>query len=259
MENIFYSESGNGFPVILIHGFGESKEMWQVFQAHLSAKYRVLAPDLPGCGESPLFKIGLTLDDVAEKLYEWAKDLGVEQSVMIGHSMGGYVALAFAKKYPEMVKGLGLFHSTVFADTAEKKENRKKTIDFIKRNGGSAFIENFVPALFYEENRAGLRDIVQRQVEIGKNTSSETLTTYLAAMASRPDSSDFIRDFDKPVLMIIGEQDTSVPFEKSMEQAGLLRQPHVHVLDMTGHMGMFERERETLIYVETFVEKVVQN
>jgi pimeloyl-ACP methyl ester carboxylesterase len=257
MAKIIYSESGQGFPVILLHGFGESKELWQMFQGHLSSRYWAIAPDLPGFGESPLFSNDLTLEQVAEKLHEWTSEIGVNECIMIGHSLGGYIALAFAKRYPDMIKGLGLFHSSVFADTTEKKENRKKTIEFIKQNGASVFMENFIPALFYEESHSKIAQIIQRQVEIGKNTSTATLTTYLSAMAARPDSSWFIKEFDKPVLMIIGEKDSAVPFDKSLEQADMLRQPDVHVLDLTGHMGMFERERETLIYVETFVEKVV--
>jgi pimeloyl-ACP methyl ester carboxylesterase len=256
MAKIIYSESGQGFPVIFLHGFGESKELWQMFQAHLSTKYRTIAPDLPGFGQSPLFNNELTLEDVAEKLHEWTSEIGVKECIMIGHSLGGYITLAFANKYPEMMKGLGLFHSSVFADTPEKKENRKKTIEFIKQNGAAAFIENFIPPLFYEESHLRLAEIIKKQVDIGKNTPANTLTAYLAAMAARPDSSEFIKNFDKPVLMIIGEKDSAVPFDKSMEQTDMLLQPDVHVLDLTGHMGMFERERETLIYVETFVDKV---
>lgn len=255
MSEIVYSESGSGFPVIFLHGYGESSELWKLFHAHLSTRYRTIAPDLPGFGKSPLFKKEFSLEEVADKVSLWMEEIGVKECIMIGHSMGGYITLAFARKYPEKIRALGLFHSSVFADTPEKKENRLKTVEFIRRNGGSVFMENFVPNLFYEENRARLKDIMQRQVEVGKGISDDTLAAYMTAMAYRADSAGFIRGFDKPVLMIIGENDRSVPLEKSKEQADLLRHPHVHFLEKTGHMGMFERERETLMFVEAFVEK----
>lgn len=256
MSKIHFTDTGKGFPIILLHGFGESSELWKFFQGHLSDQYRVIAPDLPGFGQSPLPKENLSLSEVADTLHSWLQSLQIQECIMIGHSLGGYITLAFAQKYPDLLKGFGLFHSSAYADTDEKKENRKKTIAFIKKNGTSAFMETFIPALFYEENRSRLKPIVDQQIAIGKSTSVETLCTYLAAMASRPDHTALIQKYDKPVLMIIGENDSAVPFDKSQEQANLLKQPHIHILEKTGHMGMFEHERETLKYVKTFVEKV---
>jgi len=256
MAQIIFSEYGQGFPVVFLHGFGESKELWQSFQSSLSAKYRTIAPDLPGFGESPLPSGEFSLNDVAVALNEWLESINVDECAMIGHSMGGYITLAFAKKYPHKIKGLGLFHSSVFEDSPEKKENRDKVIQFIKKNGVRPYMENFVPHLFYSENQPRLMDVIRRQVEIGCSTSEETLTAYLSAMKNREDSAAFMKEFDKPALMIIGRNDTSVPYETSMKQAALLKHPHMHLLEETGHMGMFEREKETLIYVEKFVDHV---
>lgn len=258
MTKIIFSESGQGFPVIFLHGLGETKELWQAFQQKLSTKYRVIVPDLPGFGKSPLFRKEFTLDDLAGELLEWLESMGIRECVMIGHSLGGYVALACGKKDPGILKGLGLFHSSVFDDSPEKKANRDKVIEFINRNGVKPYMENFIPDLFYSENQPRLMEIIRRQVEIGKTVPEETMTAYLAAMKNRSDSINFIKNFDKPVLMIVGRNDTSVPYEKSMEQASMLKHPHLHLLEETGHMGMFEHEKETLIYVEKFIDSVVR-
>lgn len=253
MAKIIFSDSGEGDPVIFLHGFCESKEVWAAFQERLSKNYRTIAPDIPGFGDSPAGNASILMGEAADELHDWLQGLDVNSSVLIGHSMGGYLALAYAKKYPEKVRALGLFHSTVFEDTEEKKAMRGKTIEFIRKNGMTPFLENFVPGLFYKENRERLADTIRRQVEAGKKIAGDSAIAWLAAMRDRPDSADFIRQFDKPVMMIIGENDEAVPYDKSMEQARLLKHPTVHVLDKTGHMGMFERERETLDYVEGFV------
>lgn len=254
MTKIIFSEYGQGFPVIFLHGFGETKELWQSFLNRLSTKYRAIAPDLPGFGKSPLLKKEFSLDDVAAEVNKWIEGMNIQECIMIGHSMGGYITLAFAKRYPQKIKGIGLFHSSVFEDTPEKKEIRDKVTQFIKKNGVTPYMENFVPDLFYSENQTRMMEVIRRQVEVGSSANVESLSAYLAAMKNREDSAAFIKVLDKPVLMIIGRNDPSVPYETSMEQAGLLKQPHMHLLEETGHMGMFEHEKETLIYVEKFVD-----
>ncbi|MGK7394823.1 MAG: alpha/beta fold hydrolase [Candidatus Cyclobacteriaceae bacterium M3_2C_046] len=252
MSKIIFSESGSGLPVIFLHGYGENKLLWTSFEEKLSSNFRVIVPDLPGFGQSEWDKTEFSLEDVADELYQWLQEIKVASCIMIGHSLGGYIALAYARKYKDHLKGLGLFHSSIFEDTAEKKENRSKTIEFIKKNGSAPFMENFVPNLFYKPRQEEIADIIQKQVEIGISNSADTLARYMAAMRDRKDSSSFIKEFDQPVLMIIGQNDQSVPFEKSQEQAAMLKHPTVHILNETGHMGMFERETETLKYVEAF-------
>ena len=256
MTKITFSEFGQGMPVIFLHGFGENKELWWQFSEHLSDKYRILLPDIPGFGDSPLTRDNFSLKDIAEDIHEWLEEIDVKECVMIGHSMGGYITLAFAKKYPDMLKGLGLFHSSVFADSSEKKEVRTKTIEFVEKNGVNPFMENFVPNLFYKERQDVLKEIIQRQIEVGKKTPKESVVKYQAAMRDREDSTEFIKNFDKPVLLIAGVKDQSVPFEKNEEQADMLKKPTIHFLNDTAHMGMFEREKEALTFVESFLNGI---
>lgn len=256
MNNIAFSESGHGKPVIFLHGFCETKELWRDFENHLASEFRVISPDLPGFGESPLPTGQFSLEDIAEMLNQWTDEKELDHFTLIGHSLGGYIALAFAKKYPDKMDALGLFHSSVFADTDDKKDTRNKTIDFIKKNGIEAFIDNFVPNLFYKERHAELKEVIEKQKAVGNLTNPSAATNYMAAMRDRPDSSEFAKSFDKPALVIAGVHDASVPFNKSEEQASFFKNVSAHFLQETAHMGMFEREKETLIYVGEFLKKV---
>lgn len=256
MTKIVFSESGLGNPVIFLHGFCESKELWRDFESHLANNFRVLSPDLPGFGESPMPADKFSLEDIAEDIKHWTDETGLDHFTLIGHSLGGYIALAFARKYPEKLDALGLFHSSIFADTDEKKDTRSKTIDFINNNGIAPFIDNFVPNLFYKERHHELQQVIEQQKAVGNKTNAAAATTYMAAMRDRDDSVDFAKKFEKPALIIAGVHDASVPFEKSEEQASYFKDSTAHFLQETGHMGMFEREKDTLIYVGEFLKKV---
>ena len=130
-RNLTYREAGEGLPVVFLHGFCETKDLWHSYMEPLSKVCRVFALDLPGFGDNSPLTDPLTIADMAEQVYNTLINLGIEQCIMIGHSMGGYVALAFSEKFPSRLKGLGLFHSTAYPDSVEKKQARDKTIDFI--------------------------------------------------------------------------------------------------------------------------------
>jgi len=258
MNKIVFSESGQGNPVIFLHGFCESKELWKNFESHLSSDFRVILLDLPGFGESLPYAEDFSLEDIADNLNQWTSDNGLEKFTLIGHSLGGYITLAFAKKYPEKVDAIGLFHSSIFEDTTEKKDNRSKTIEFINKNSLEAFIDNFVPNLFFKERHTELKEVIDMQKVVGNKTNKAAATAYMAAMRERPDSVDFAKSFDKPALIIAGVHDNSVPFEKSEEMATCFPDATAHFLQETGHMGMFEREKDTLIYLGEFLKKVYE-
>ena len=257
MNKIVFSESGQGNTVIFLHGFCESKELWKNFESHLSSDFRVISPDLPGFGESrPMPGDNWSLEDVANSLKQWTDDQGLDKFTLIGHSLGGYIALAFAKNYPDKLDAIGLFHSSIFEDTAEKKEIRSKTVEFINNNGIEAFIDNFVPNLFYKGRHNELKKVIDHQKKVGNNTNPAAATTYMAAMRNRSSSVNFAKSFNKPALIIAGVHDNSVPFEKSEEMASFFSEATAHFLQETGHMGMYEREKDTLIYVGEFLKKV---
>lgn len=251
-----YTEAGQGMPVVLIHGFCESRELWKDFVGPLSQHYRVIALDLPGFGANEPLSTPVTIGDLAEAVYHFLLTLGVEHPVIIGHSLGGYVALAYAEKFPQRLKGLGLFHSTAQNDSFEKKQARNKTIEFIERYGLEEFIDQFFTPLFFDGRRKELREEIRFLTDIGKLTNHRTVIEVIKAMRDRKDRTRVLEKLTCPVLMIVGKNDSAIPFANSALQFGLPNESMVQVLNNTGHMGMLERPRETLLMVRNYLDYV---
>ncbi len=253
MSSIFLSESGKGQPVVFIHGYCETSEVWNEFHKKLSRRNRVISVDLPGFGKSPRLNYAFSLKDVAAEVKQVLDERRLSNYVMIGHSLGGYVTLAFVKQFSYIVKGIGLFHSSVFEDNRDKKESRTKLIESIKSNGVKPFIKTFIPSLFYEKNLRYVDETIEELKELAEKTSPETVMEYARAMRDRESSVQFIKKYRKPVMFIIGEKDKSLPLKKSLEQAVMPGNSHVLRLRDTAHMGMFEKPEETLQFVEKFI------
>lgn len=253
MASLSYLDKGNGFPILLIHGFCESKEVWDEFAEQLQTQFRIIAPDLPGFGDSPLTEKRGSIEYYADKIKDLLQELGVTQCAMVGHSLGGYVTLAFAEKYPDFLKGFGLFHSTAFADTEEKKANRTKAIEFIETNGVPTFIRQFFAPLFASSRRDLFRTTIEWLTQLGIRSSLDGVINATRAMRDRADRIDLLQKTELPVLFIIGKEDSAVPFEKSLEQSKLPQNSFVCILEETGHMGMFEKKEESLKALTEFV------
>src|SRR4051812_6767172 len=148
---LFYRSNGSGPVVMLVHGFGEDSTVWK-HQYEALPGYRLLLPDLPGSGKTPMSK-DLGMEGMAGVLKQLLVALNIEKCIMIGHSMGGYVTMAFAEKYNSFLAAFGLIHSTAYADSEEKKAARRKGIEFIKENGAFAFLKSVTPNLFSPETR----------------------------------------------------------------------------------------------------------
>lgn len=256
--NLSYQQAGTGFPVILLHGFMENKEVWKEVVAKLSASFQVIVPDMPGFGQSYYNKNYQSVEAMADEVHTLLDKLQINQCIIIAHSLGGYVALAFAEKFANRLKGLGLFHSTAFADNEEKKQNRDKTALFIDKNGVQPFAHNFVQSLFYKERKEELADIIDKMYQIALQTPKETAVAVTRAMRNRPDRTQVLKEATYPVLFIAGKADEAVPLEKSKEMLYLPKNALIQLLDETAHMGMFERPEETYFMVEQFCTYCVQ-
>ncbi|WP_114783851.1 alpha/beta fold hydrolase [Botryobacter ruber] len=259
MANTTYSDSGSGNVLVFLHGFCESKEVWaDEFLKPLQQKFRTIALDLPGFGDNTQNISNYSMESMADDVKKQLDALGVQKCLLVGHSMGGYVSMAFAEKYGSMLDGLCLFHSSALPDTEEKKENRTKTIAFVEQHGVDAFINPFIEPLFYEGNRSRLRQEIELMKRIGKQTPKESITGALAAMRDRPDRTQVLRQIGCPVLFIVGKEDGAVPLEKVLEQCHLPDRSFVFFLSETGHMGMFEHTSETRKAVEKFAETIYE-
>lgn len=236
---LHYKIYGSGQPVLLIHGFGEDSTVWDKQIDFLKDKYKLIVPDLPGTGASPLLqKEDATISDYAELIKQLLDNEKIEKITMIGHSMGGYITLAFAEKYPDILTAFGLVHSGAFADDEEKKATRRKGIKFIRENGAEAFLKTTTPGLFYdpEKSKADIDATIQK----GKSSSADALVQYYEAMISRPDRTNVLKSFSGPILFIIGEHDKAIPFAQSMKLCHLPALAHIHILRNSAHMGMLE-------------------
>jgi len=259
-KKIFYRLEGKGKPVVLLHGFGEDGNVWNRQIEKLKSENLLIVPDLPGSGQSEKLEGKCTLTDYAEVVKtivnkEIIKD---EKSsfVLIGHSMGGYITLAFAEKYPELLNSFGLFHSSAYADTREKIETRKKAIDFINKNGKEAFLKTSVPDLFAEKTQKERPELIENLLMLANKISAEALIQYYEAMILRPDRTGVLRSFSKPVLFIIGKHDHAVPMQDSLEQSHIPEVSFVHVLQNSGHMGMWEEQELSTSYLSDFLAKL---
>jgi pimeloyl-ACP methyl ester carboxylesterase len=250
MSSIFHRTMGIGRPVVLLHGFCESSQIWGVFANLLSQRCQLLIPDLPGFGNSSLPSTPFSIDDIGEIMWNWLDEIKIKNPIIVGHSMGGYVTLAMINQRPDAAAGFSLFHSTAKPDTSDKKLNRDKTIAFVNKNGVAPYIETFVPGLFYHKDSHSIKDVFK----IAYTTPADTLVAYAAAMRDRPNRRHVLDDFDKPVLIIAGEKDDIIPLDTLMDQAIQLRKGRLSILSDIGHMGMLESTSRTVEIVAQFVD-----
>jgi len=247
---IFYRTTGAGKPFVLLHGFAEDGDVWKNQIEFLKDRFYLIIPDLPGSGRSAMIN-DMSMEGMADVIkelldFELRKFLyqPAEEVCLAGHSMGGYISLAFAEKYPHRISSLGLVHSSAFADSEEKKANRSKSIDFVKKNGAFEFLKAVIVDLFSEKWAAANPGVIDRQIEKSKGFSDEAVIAYYQAMINRPDRTNLLKTIDKPVHFIIGEQDKAVPFEQSMQQCYLPNRAHIHILRNSAHMGMLEESEK---------------
>lgn len=251
MSVIHFSEKGKGSPVIFIHGFCEIGDMWEDIGSSLSSDYHVFYPDLPGFGKTPIESNQTTLEEVAVQLEEWMELKDIENPYVIGHSLGGYVALALLELMGQRIKGIGLIHSTAINDNEEKKHSRNKTLTFIKKQGVDKFVTAFVPQLFTTDTREKFANEIKIAVQQAKHSTLEGLIAFTQAMRDRKSRVDILENYSGRKLLIAGTEDGSVKIESSREQSHLFT--HYHELEGVGHMGQVERKEEVLRLLQDFL------
>lgn len=177
-------------------------------------------------------------------------------AVVIGHSMGGYVTLALAEKYPELLNGLGLFHSTAYADSEEKKTTRRKAIEFIQKYGAFDFLKTSIPNLYSEITKAEKKQLMDDQIAGSNNFSGDALVTYYEAMIQRPDRTEVLKNSKVPVLFVSGKYDNAVPLNDGLKQCSLPDLAYIHILESSGHMGMREEPVESNQLLKNYLKNI---
>jgi pimeloyl-ACP methyl ester carboxylesterase len=253
-KSIHYQVDGSGKPVILLHGFLESLEMWDGFAAELSKDLSVIRIDLPGFGKSESIGETHSMELMADSVKAVMDQEQIAKVVMAGHSMGGYTALAFADLYPEHLSGLCLFHSQAANDTEEAKANRERTIQIVEQDR-LGFISNFIPDLFAPENLQKFKQEIEILQDKAKRIPKEGIIAALRGMKVRTEKLNLLKRLDIPVLFIAGKKDKRIPSRLIMEQALLPGHSEVLLLDDVGHMGYVEAEKDTMSVLHCFLNK----
>jgi len=210
--NISFTDVGAGKVVVLLHGYVESKEVWGKFAAELSKKFRIISIDLLGHGESGNTNSVQTMDSMAEAVHFLLDFLKIDKCFLIGHSMGGYVALAFLEKFAKRLLGFSLFHASPLADTDEKKEKRNQEIMLIKMGEKNRVCRLHTPKTFAIFNLEKFATEIEIFQNISLNTPAESIIASLEGMKIRPNRSELLAKTELPFLYIIGMHDNFVPF-----------------------------------------------
>lgn len=244
-RKIAYTIEGKGVPIVLLHGFCEDHFVWEEFkQELLEANYCTICMDMPGFGESEVIP-NLSIETIADIVYELIQALNLSKIILIGHSMGGYTAMAFARKYADALIGLGMFHSHPYADHPAKKENRDRSIEVVKAKGTALFVKQLIPSFFAPKFVKSSSFVVDKFIHRASNYSSQAIIEALQAMRDRPDSAEVLAQLNCPVLFIIGKEDLAIPLDATMEQTHLAQTAMIEILDEVGHMGMIEARKKT--------------
>jgi pimeloyl-ACP methyl ester carboxylesterase len=237
--NLAYTRRGTGTPLLLIHGFPLDSSSWDEVVPLLEDQFDLIIPDLRGFGRSTTVKTTYTISDMADDLAGLLDQLGIEKTNLAGHSMGGYVALAFAKKYPLRVDGLALVSSQAAADPAERKEGRYKTAAEVSEKGVSVVVESMTPKLSANPRvQSFVREVISRQ-------SVDGVVGALKAMAEREDTSSILPPGTFRVVLIHGDADALIPPDRSREIKAAFPSATLVELKNAGHMPMMEFPRET--------------
>lgn len=232
--------SGNGKKnLVLLHGFMENSSIWDDMEQHFSKDFTLIKIDLPGHGQSETNHNIHTIDFMAEKVKEIADFLKLEKINILGHSMGGYTALALAEKYPSNIETLTLFFSTTLADDEEKKQIRKRSIAVIDENFDT-FVKTSIPNLFSDTERDILEGKITLAKEIAKSTNKEGVKAAQLGMAERPDRTSVLENLDAKILIIAGRHDNAVKTENLLKVIPDKTNIKTYVLDC-GHNGHWEK------------------
>ncbi|MBT8261960.1 MAG: alpha/beta hydrolase [Bacteroidia bacterium] len=249
-KHIYYETAGQGPALLLLHGFLENASMWDSLEKLVHDKFTVIRIDLPGHGRSDVYSEIHSMEFMADVVRELLKSMGVNSISIIGHSMGGYVALAYLEKHPETVRQCILLNSTTYADSADRKINRERALKLIPDNK-ELFINVSINNLFAEDTREDFsKDIQQLQMEANEIPTSGILAA-IRGMKDRKDRSDVLKEFQGSKILICGTKDTVVPFKDSKRAASFTKSKLISMA--SGHMTLIENSKE-LTEIVHFIE-----
>jgi pimeloyl-ACP methyl ester carboxylesterase len=248
-----YTDSGKGTAVVLLHGFLENQQMWRNMIPELTKKYRVITIDLLGHGQTECLGYVHEMEDQADMIHDVLTRLRIRKAVFIGHSMGGYIALAFAELYPDFMKGLLLMNSTSFADSDERKTNRDRAIKAVKKDYAT-FVRLSIANLFSEDNRTHLSNEIEKVKTEALKTPLQGIVAALEGMKIRKDREVLLHFGPYPKLLILGEKDPVLNYNENKIQVENTNAELVTFAD--GHMSHIENRTEIIAIIGAFLKKI---
>jgi pimeloyl-ACP methyl ester carboxylesterase len=241
---IAYSQAGHGLPLLFVHGYPLNCRLWQPQFADLLDTARVIAPDLRGHGESQVTPGPYSMEMFADDLNALLDALGAsEKIVLCGLSMGGYVAFAFARKYPERLAGLILTATRAAADGPEAKAGRDQAMQTASENGSKVIFDAMLPKLLSPDTFAHRPDIVAQVRAIMEHTPLETILADLAGLRDRRDSTDLLPSLRIPSLLLPGEHDAIVPLHEAQAMHAAIPNSQLQIIPQAGHLANLENPR----------------
>jgi pimeloyl-ACP methyl ester carboxylesterase len=250
---ISYSDTGKGPAVLLLHGFLENQKMWAAFVPEWSKKFRIITLDLLGHGQTECLGYVHTMEDNAQMVHELLLQLRLRKVILVGHSMGGYVALAFAELYPDAVKGLVLLNSTAKEDSPERKTNRDRAIKAVKQSFKN-FIGLSISNLFSPTNRERLSETIENVKKEALKTPLQGIVASLEGMKIRPNREAVLQQTPYPKLLVLGKKDPVLNYEETKTQ---IENTAVLLLDFPdGHMSHLENQAELELALLHFFKSI---
>ncbi|MCU0462272.1 MAG: alpha/beta hydrolase [Bacteroidales bacterium] len=253
---IHYTDQGKGSPIVLIHGYLETSEIWSSFAKKLAGNFRVITVDLPGHGRSDMYDAVYTMNYMATCISKLLEHLELRKAFVTGHSLGGYITLAFAELYPEMLSGYCLMHSQPFSDDADKIEKRNAEIDLVKDGKKDTFIPGNITKLYATANLQKFSEALLRSREIALKIPGETIISVLKGMIARPSRVSVMESGRIPCLWILGAFDNLINCEAIQAKVKLPENAEIIILKNSGHMGFIEEEDLSVKVIAGFVKKL---
>lgn len=250
---ISYTDQGKGSAIVLLHGFLENQSMWNAFVPEFSKKFRVITIDLLGHGQTECLGYVHSMEDQADMVHGVLHELKIRKAVLVGHSMGGYVALAFAELYPDAMKGLVLLNSTSRADSDERKINRDRAIVAVKQNY-TAFVRMSITNLFSEDNRERLSEAIEKVKLEALKTPLQGIVAALEGMKIRKDREVILHFAPYPIQLILGKKDGVLIYNDNLDQIEGTKVQLTSFED--GHMSHIENQDELLMVLLEFFKKI---
>lgn len=232
---------GDDAPVLfLLHGYFESIEVWDTLMPYLKPQFRVVAMDIPGHGVTQVMGEIHTMEFVADTAAAVLRELGIEKCIMVGHSMGGYVTVAMMKKYPQMLSGAVLLHSTPNADTEAKKENRAREIELIQAGKKDLLARTLPFGGFAAANKKRFSTVTEELADQIILTDEDGVVALLRGMGAREDMNEMLQETSVPFMFIFGRGDEYISQEVALELVEKHTKAKVVWMEESGHMSLVE-------------------